>query len=97
MNPFLQQLLTKLAQFAVVWIAARLGQQLTTDQATQIVLEYVVPAVMAIWALWQSYRNRQKLTTALASSQPMSEKQIENVVKAGGAASVLTPKHEVPQ
>lgn len=97
LNPFLQQLLTKVAQLVVIWLAPKLGQTVTDDQAAQVVIAYVVPGVMALWALWQSYKNRQKLTTALASPAPMSEKQVENVIKVGGAASVLTPKHEIPQ
>lgn len=97
MNPFIKDTLTAVARAAVIWIAAKLGQDITSDQAAQIVLVYVIPAAMLIWSLYQKYTSRQKLATALASNVAMTEKQVENVVKSGGAASVLTPKHEIPQ
>lgn len=97
MNPFLQQLLGGFARVAIVWVAAQAGHDITDDQAAHIFLTYVVPIAVFLWSAWQHYRSRQKMTTALASGQAMSEKQVETVIANGGAASVLTPKTSVPQ
>lgn len=96
MNPLLRQLLTSAARAAVIWVGARFGSTVSNDDAMQIVVEYLAPAAMLAWGLWQKYRSQQKLNTALASGKPQSEKQVELQIATGGAASVMASKHEVP-
>ena len=97
MNPFFQQMLGAIARVVIVWIAARTGHDLTNDQAAQIVLEYVIPAAVLGWSLYQKYKGRQKLVTALATPGVMTEKQVERIISEGGAASVMTQKADPPQ
>lgn len=97
MNPFLQQVLGSAARVAIIWVAAQAGHDLNDEQAAKIFLTYVVPASMLAWSIVQKYRNQQKLTTALAAPTPMTQQQVEAQISSGGAASALTPKHEIPQ
>lgn len=64
--------------------------------------KYVSAAALGLlglgWSLWQKYKSRGKLLNALSASEPMTEHQIEAVMKAGlPAPSVTTPKSEVPR
>ena len=97
MNPFIRQILTTIARSAVIWLGARFGSEISNDDAMQIVIEYLAPVAMLAWSLWQKYKSQQKLNTSLASSKRMSERDVEHQIASGGGASVLTPKHEVPQ
>lgn len=99
MNPFILQMLGSFARIAIVWIAAKLGTEVSQDEATKIFLEYLVPMAVAVWTVWKNYKGRQKLNVALSSNTPMTEHEVEAVVKTNPQAvpSVATPKHEVPQ
>ena len=97
MNPFVQQIIGAVARSVVIWIGAKIGMELSADEATKVVVTYVIPAAMLAWSLWQKYSAQRKLVTAAASSKSMSQSDVEHQIAAGGGASVLTPKHEVPQ
>jgi hypothetical protein len=97
MNPFVQQVVGAVARAAVIWIGAKIGMELSADEATKVVVTYIIPAAMLAWSLWQKYSAQQKLVTAAASGKSMSQAQVEQQIASGGGASVLTPKHEVPQ
>src|SRR5262245_9450653 len=96
MNPFVQQVLGVVARGAVIWIGAKIGNTVTQDDAAQIVVQYVLPAAMLLWSVYQKYANRQKLVTALATPAKMREQQLEGPIKDGKAAAVTTQKHEIP-
>jgi hypothetical protein len=96
-NPFEEQALGSVVRVAIVWIAVHLGHTITNDEAAHIAVEYVVPVLVLAWSLWQKYRGRQKLLTAASLPLAVSERQVENVIKSGGAASVTTPKSVIPQ
>ena len=97
MSPVFVQLLNSVARTAVVWICARFGANITDSDATRIVVEFVAPAAMLAWSIWQKYKAQQKLNSALATSQPMSEHQLDAEIAQGSAASALGSKHDVPQ
>lgn len=96
MNPFLQQVLGTIVRTVVVWLAGKVGAEVSDDQVTQITAQ-VVPVLLVLgWSLWQKYRNRQKLLTALGSSHRLTEHEVEAMVSAGEAPTITTPKTAVP-
>jgi hypothetical protein len=96
MPPFVQQVLGAFARSAVIWVAARLGSSINEGEATQIVVTYIVPAAMLAWSVYQKYKGQQKLLTALASPQAMTEQAVEAAVAAHPSPSVNTAKTVVP-
>jgi len=56
----------------------------------------LVAVVGFLLGLWKDYKEQQKLVTALSTARPSTERQIENLIKAGDAPSVMTKKTEVP-
>lgn len=63
---------------------------------------YVTAAALALlslgWSLWNHYRARLKLLTALALPFPATEQTVERVVAAGeGVPTVTTPPDTVPK
>lgn len=100
--PFVQQVVGVLVRAVIVWVAGYLAAHsavtLNDDQIGSIVT-YLVPVVaVLVWSLYSKYVGRQKLLTALASSKPMSEHEVESRLKdpAVPTPSVLTPKTETP-
>lgn len=100
--PFIQQIIGVFVRALVVWaagyLAAHANITLTEDQIGQLVT-YLAPVVAVVaWSVWQKYHGRQKLLTAAASPRPMSEHEVEALVKdpAVPTPSVLTPKTELP-
>ena len=97
MNPFVLQLVNAAARAAVIWIGAKLGSNITDNDAGRIVVEYLVPVAMLLWSFWQKYTAQQKLVTALATPSKMSERQLENLIRdSQSVPSVSTVKQEVP-
>jgi hypothetical protein len=47
--------------------------------------------------LWNKYKDRIKIVTALSSEKPMTENQLESQIAGGETAPANTPKHEVPE
>ena len=52
--------------------------------------------IAAGWGIWQKYKSRQKLVTALASTKPTTEEAVMAKVADGRAPSVSTPVTVVP-
>ncbi len=84
-------------------VAARtLGTVLATygvtmsDSALVEVLSGLLGVAVYFWSNHDKVRSQQKFNTAAASAQPITEKQAEQIVAAGDAPSVLTPKTNVP-
>ncbi len=97
MNPFLQQVLGTMVRTAIVWLAAKFGATLSDDELVQLTAQIAPVVAVVSWSLWQKYRGRQKLLTALASPTPATEAQIENLIALGNPPSVTTQKCEVPR
>lgn len=106
MNPFLVALFSMLFRYAVVMLAGALGLthvvQPIIDQYTTEFWQLSVSVGMAMsavgYAVWRKFKDRQKLVTALASPMPMTEKQVESLVKRPDmfTPSVTTPKDAIP-
>lgn len=99
--PFIQQIIGAAVRAFVMWVAGYLaarGVIVSDDQTMQAVAWLTPLAVTLSWSIWQKYRGRQKLLTALGSTKPMSEEQAEERIAdpATPTPSVLTPKGEVP-
>ena len=97
--PFVQQVLGVLTRALIIWAAGYLaahGLTISDDQTTQIVA-WATPLLAALaWSIYQKYRGRLKLLTAQVTPAGKSEAQIDAIVDAGNAPSVMTGKHEVP-
>jgi type VI protein secretion system component VasK len=97
---FVQEIIGTLVRAAVVffvgWLTAHGGPQFTDDQVAKFVTEATPVAAVLVWSIWVKYRGRQKLLTAQAAGQVVSERAVEMLVGTGQAPSVLTPKHEEP-
>ena len=97
--PFIQQLIGAFVRAAVVWAAGYLaahGLTISENQTTQFIA-WVTPVIATLaWSIYQKYRGRQKLMTALVTPATQTEHQVEAAVSAGAAPSVLTPKNQVP-
>jgi hypothetical protein len=83
MNPLLQQALGSIVRFS---LAGVFGYLVTKGIWTETeAAEYLGAAVLAIltigWAIYQKYGSRLKLVTAMAMTEPATEKQIETTIK----------------
>lgn len=99
--PFIQQILGTLVRALVVWLAGVLAARgiVVSDDQTMQVVAWLTPLVATLaWSLWQKFRGRQKLLTALGASKIMTEAEVEKRVADPGVPtpSVLTPKTEIP-
>lgn len=73
-------------------------QALISEAQSQQFMIAAVPFLSAlIWSLYQKYKGRVRLMTALASPMPMSENTLEKVVATGNTPSVATPQFLVPR
>jgi hypothetical protein len=68
----------------------------TEDEAARYVGAAALFVLTLGWSLWQKYKSRTKLVTALASPVPMTENQAAAKVSHGTTPSTLTPKDEIP-
>ncbi len=65
---------------------------LTPDQTDYIIAGTAGFVAVVLWAAWVKYRDRLKLTTAMAMSPVVTENKVEAQVEAGNAPSVTRPK-----
>lgn len=104
MNPFLVALLSMLVRQAFIALAGALGLSklvlpLIDQYMTQFQQLSVAIAVAIVTVGYAAYRklvDRQKLVTALSTNGITTERAIESIIRHGGAASVSTPKNEIP-
>lgn len=106
MNPFLKALLTMSARSFILTVAGAIGLaqfiQPILDQYASEFGELVMGLALAVgawvWQVYRKYKDKQKLMEALRSSQPMTEKQVEVLVKHADSftPSVATPKNQIP-
>lgn len=99
MNPLLQEALGAIIRWALALGAGYLVRAgvWTDAQASTYVAALTLAALALGWSLWQKYRTRLKLVSALASPAVLSEKQVERNIAMGTAAAVSTPKNERPE
>jgi hypothetical protein len=68
---------------------------------TPALIEYIVGGILvlgtAAYGLIRNWTDQQKIVTALATTAPMTEDQLEAKIASGVAASVATPKTTVPK
>lgn len=98
MNPLLVEALGAIVRWALTFGAGVLVQHgIWSPEASS---KYVAAAAAAIltlaWSLWQKYRMRAKLVTALTLPPGYSEHEVEQQVNRGMGASVTTKKSEAP-
>jgi hypothetical protein len=98
MNPFLNDILgaviRTLAAGLVGWLVNH--QLLSNDQAEAWVTGITGGALVLLWSIWQKYRSRRKLLTAMASDAGATEHEIEQVVQDGGSPPVTVQKDVAP-
>lgn len=96
--PFIQQIVGALVRFAVIWLAAKFGAEISEDRAVEITAQVVPVVLMVGWSLYAKFHGQQKLLTALASTKAMTEHEVEAKVSDPDVPtpSVLTHKSEVP-
>jgi hypothetical protein len=95
-NPFLQQIIGTIVRAAILWLAAKFGATLSEDELVKLTAQAVPIVAVVGWSLWQKYRGRQKLLTALATTGVRTEHEIEAAVSDGNAPAVTTAKDAVP-
>lgn len=99
MNPMLQEALGSIIRSGLMIFAGYLVTSgiWTPEAATTYVAGATVAILTLAWSVWQKYKSRIKLVTALASNQSMSEEKLEARIANVGAASVTTDKSAIPQ
>ena len=105
MNPFVLALITMMVRYSVFAVAGALGLthliQPIIDQYMSDYLQVTAAVALALATLLfgaaRKFWDRQKFATAAATSGTVSEQEVEFIIATGGAASVKTPKQEIPQ
>jgi hypothetical protein len=97
MNPLLVEALGSIIRAGLMILAGYLVKHgIWTDSDAA---NYVSAAALAIiglgWSIWQKYKNRLTLVTAL-SGGPMTENDAKMLSQMPGAPSVATPKDRRP-
>lgn len=98
MNPLFEKIVGSLVRHFMsglaIWLIANIG--ISEASAMEITMALGTAIIAAAWGAWEKYRTRQKLVTALASTEPMSEKQVERLVKNGVAPPATVRKDAIP-
>jgi len=99
MNPMIREMLTsaliRVLGFGGTWLVT--NGYLEDAEAKQYVVGLAAMIVSFGYGLYKAYTSRQKIVTGLASPRGTTEAQLERTIKAGDAASVLTPKTQAPR
>jgi hypothetical protein len=97
MSPMLVDALGSILRFLLAGVFGYLVEKgVWTGEQSATFLSAAVVGILALgWSLWNKYKSRIKLVTALAS-QPSTEAQIEKMVSSGDAPSVHTAKTAIP-
>lgn len=107
MNPFVLTLLGIFARQLILILAGALGIgpavhefiDAHMTEFNQVVAGIALAVGTALYAVYQQFKRKQILLTALASPIPMSESDAKSMVKDPSVItpSVTTPKDEIPQ
>lgn len=105
MNPVYTQTLTSLVVRALTVVGTILVTKgwLTNDQVSSVIGPFadqivggLIVIATALYGVIRTWIDRKKINTALASTKPMSEAQLQAQIKDGTSASVHTAKTDVP-
>jgi uncharacterized membrane protein YqjE len=106
MNPMMLELLGAILRYVAGFLLGVMLSHgvITDEQSTRFLNEIAAPTTVLwvigmlplVWSMWQKFRSRQKLLTALASPTTTTEDKIQKTVDLGLAPSITTPKSEVP-
>jgi hypothetical protein len=99
MNPFFRDqaisVLRKALSGLIPWLVAT--QLLDAEAAGQLVSIFAGLIVSAVWGFASGKFKREKQLTGQATGEPVSENEVEAIVKDGQAPSVLTQPDVVPK
>lgn len=102
MNPFLESVIATLIRQLLILLASAVGMTPLLDQYMTDVQKFSSSAALVLitvgYAIWRKYKDRQKLVTALAAEGPVTEHEVEAMVKdhTMPTPSVKTAKDVVP-
>lgn len=96
-NPVLEKALGSIARWALGLGVPFLVESgiWTPAEATEYVTWGSLSLVALGWSLWEKYKTRLNLVTALGTG-PTTEAAVKQMVSAGESAPVTTPKHDIP-
>lgn len=97
MNPLLQGFLTRVLQFALAGLFGWMVQKgILNDAESQTYMTAAIAGLLGLgWMLWEKYKDRLKLSTAMATPRRLSERQVDQMVKAGQTPPATLPKERV--
>lgn len=98
LNPLVQQLIGTLVRIVLVAIS---GEQLThaiDEGKVDEIAKALAPGIIATgWAVYNAFKGRKKLVTAMGLTTPVSEHQLAHIIATSESTpSVTLPKTEVP-
>ncbi len=102
MNPVIIEIIASfvrwvLANAASFLIARGIWSQADAGRYTEFLVSGITLGLISLaLAVWSTFKKRQKLVTALSTPHPQTEEMLQNTISQGGAASVTTPKDEIP-
>lgn len=98
MNPLFVDLGGTVVRFLLAGIMGYLVRKgVFTDAQVSSLLSAITVGVLTLgWALYVKYRSRLKFLTAAASPTPLSERQVEQMVKTNQAPPATIPKERAP-
>ncbi len=94
MNPMISGIIMAFVRYLLAGAMTALVTRgvLTPDQTDYIIAGTAGFIAVVVWAAWVKYRDRLKLTTAMAIAPVVTENIVEAHVEAGHAPSVTLPK-----
>ena len=97
MNPLAQEALGSIVRATLLLLSGWFVQHgIWTDTDAEKYVGAAALAILAVgWSVWQKYKSRLKLVTALASSRPMSENAAASIAQYS-APSTMTASDTVP-
>lgn len=98
MNPILQAALTSIVRWLLAVGAGYLvkAKVWSDSDATTYVTAGALAIITIGWSLWEKYRERSKLLTALMMPALSTEDELKARVKTGVTPSILTPSNTIP-
>ena len=99
MNPIVTEILGSFIRFALAGAAGILVANgvWTEAQATTFVPAIITGVLTLGWSVWQKYKSRLKLVTALATPGVNTEADIKEKIVEGGTPSTATPTDQIPR
>lgn len=97
MSPVLQEMLGGIIRWAITFVSAYfISKGIWSDEDVRRWTPWIVTAIVSLlWNLWQKYKSRVLINTALANP-PQSPEALKSQVDAGMKAPAVTPVDRVP-